>query len=178
MYIYIYIYIYIYVYAHIYIYIYVYIERERIQRSAVMLTDLYQKPMTSTYHARVQVGVKPFKTSHMWGWSSRRFVGFHDVPRRTSKIRDHILETELKVGSQMWIQNLLVRRGTRPKEALPDFGVQEMAQRTAPPPFLFGLFRGAPSKSETTFWNQLLILFRKWGLRFFRRASEPLETSR
>ena len=72
----------------------------------------------------------------------------------------------------MWFQILLVRRGTRPKEALPDVGVQKMAQRTTPPSFLFGVFQGTPLKSETTFVNQLSILIHKCGLRFFVRASE------
>jgi len=47
-----------------------------------------------------------------------------------------------------------------------------MARRTTPPSFLFGLFQGAHSKSETTFVNQFFIIFRKAGLRFFGRASE------
>ena len=37
---------------------------------------------------------------------------------------------------------------------------------------LFGLFRGAPLKSETTFVNQLSILFHKCGLRFSGSALE------
>jgi len=44
------------------------------------------------------------------GWSSRRFRGFHDVPRRVSKIGDHNCETELNVGSQMWFQMDISRR--------------------------------------------------------------------
>ena len=65
--------------------------------------------------------------------------------------------------------------GTRPKEALPDFGVRKMAHRTTPPSFLLGLFRGAPLESETTFVVQLFILFRKCGLRFLGRESECYE---
>ena len=38
--------------------------------------------------------------------------------------------------------------------------------------FLFGLFRGAPPKSETTFRNQRVILFHKCGLRFSGLALE------
>jgi len=37
---------------------------------------------------------------------------------------------------------------------------------------LFGLFRGTPPKSETTFVNKILILFHKCGLRVSGRASE------
>ena len=71
----------------------------------------------------------------------------------------------------MWCQILERSRGTRPTEALPRFGIHKMAQRTTPPSFLFCLFRGADSKSETTIDNQLWILFHKCGLRFFGRAS-------
>ena len=38
--------------------------------------------------------------------------------------------------------------------------------------FIFGLFRGTLPKSETSFENQLLILFHKCGLRFSGRASK------
>jgi len=61
----------------------------------------------------------------------------------------------------MWFYIFWNPLGARPKEALPDFGVQKMAQRTSSPSFLLGWFRGAPLKSETTFENQLLILFHK-----------------
>ena len=47
-----------------------------------------------------------------------------------------------------------------------------MAQRIAPPSFLFGLFRGAPLKSETTFVSQPSILFHQRGFRFLGCASE------
>jgi len=72
----------------------------------------------------------------------------------------------------MWFQISGETRGTRPTEALPDFGLHKMAQRTTPTSFLFGLFQGMPLKPETTFMNPLLILVHKCGLRFFARASE------
>ena len=72
----------------------------------------------------------------------------------------------------MCFQILVLTPGTRPMEALPDFGVQKMAQRTTPPSFLFGLFQDTPLKSETTFVYQLSILIHKCGLRFFARSSE------
>ena len=72
----------------------------------------------------------------------------------------------------MWFQISGATRGTRPTEALPDFGLHKMAQKTTPTSFLFGLFQGTPLKSEPTFMNQLVILVHKCGLRFFTRASE------
>jgi len=72
----------------------------------------------------------------------------------------------------MWFQIFGATRGTRPTEALPDVGGQKMAQWTAPLSFLFGLFRGAPFKSETTFVYQHSILFHKYGLKFLGCASE------
>ena len=43
--------------------------------------------------------------------------------------------------------------------------------------FLFGMFRAAPIKSETTIVNQLLILFHKCGLRFYWKLSEHYPTT-
>ena len=42
---------------------------------------------------------------------------------------------------------------------------------------LFCMFRGAPQKSESTFVNQLSILFHKWGLRFYWQSSENHPTT-
>ena len=93
---------------------------------------------------------------------------FHDLPRGVPKIRDHIREKKSKdVVSDIW-----GTLGTRPKEALPDLGVQKMAQKISPPSFLFGVFRGAPSKSESKLVNKLSILLHRCGLRSFGCASE------
>ena len=119
--------------------------------------------------------VGPGSSGKIGGWSSTRFVGFHDLPGGGQKNRERICESELIVRPQKRFQDFWDPLGTRPKEALPDFGVQKMAQRTTPPS---GLFRGALLKSETTFVNQLLTLLHKCGLRFFRCASEHYELVR
>jgi len=48
--------------------------------------------------------------------------------------------------------------------------IEVLGPRFEKPRFLFGLFRGAPQKSETSLVNQLSILFLKCGLRFSGRA--------
>ena len=89
-----------------------------------------------------------------------------NLPRRVSKIWDHICETELKVGSQMRFHIFRTRIGTDWTFRCKDHEIEVLGPRFRETDFCFGLFRCASAKSETTFVNQLSILFHKSVLRF------------
>jgi hypothetical protein len=106
---------------------------------------------------------------HLFFFQKRVLLSFRrgrDLPRRVLKIRDHICETELKVGTQMWFLIFRTRIGTdrtfRPK----DHENEVLGPRFRETDFLFVWFRGPFAKSETTFVNQLSILFHNSVLRF------------
>ena len=50
-------------------------------------------------------------------------------------------------------------------------GIEVLGPRFEKSRFHFGSFRYAPTKSKTTFTNQLSILFHIYGLRFYVRSS-------
>ena len=99
-----------------------------------------------------------------------RFGEFHDLSRRVSNFWDHICETESKVGSSMVSDFTDAARNMQNFLTCP-----QKSRLLGPDSKNRGFFRLVPRralKSETTFGNQLSILFHRCGLRYFGRASE------
>ena len=94
------------------------------------------------------------------------------LPRRVLKIRVHICETELKDDSQTRSHIFRTRVGTHRTLRPKDHEIEFLGPRFREIDVLFGLFRCAFAKFETTFLNQLSILFDKCGLMFSGRGSE------